>query len=112
MQVHSGGVDLQGCREDIGLDKQRIQQLVNDPRCIPGIYNYCDRWCERCAFTSRCSNYALAEEHSILAILVYLQRLRRSTEEHFPAARSFVRPGFDTTVAPAQTSEDVTPDAD
>jgi hypothetical protein len=21
---------------------------------IPGIYNYCDRWCERCDFTSRC----------------------------------------------------------
>jgi hypothetical protein len=21
---------------------------------IPGIYNYCDRWCERCAFTARC----------------------------------------------------------
>ncbi len=24
---------------------------------IPGIYNYCDRWCERCGFTSRCRNY-------------------------------------------------------
>ncbi len=22
---------------------------------IPGIYNYCDRWCERCKFTSRCA---------------------------------------------------------
>lgn len=22
---------------------------------IPGIYNYCDRWCERCSFTSRCA---------------------------------------------------------
>jgi hypothetical protein len=22
---------------------------------IQGIYNYCDRWCERCTFTSRCS---------------------------------------------------------
>jgi hypothetical protein len=22
---------------------------------IPGIYNYCDRWCERCIFTSRCA---------------------------------------------------------
>lgn len=22
---------------------------------IPGIYNYCDRWCERCYFTSQCS---------------------------------------------------------
>lgn len=22
---------------------------------IPGIHNYCDRWCERCTFTSRCA---------------------------------------------------------
>jgi hypothetical protein len=21
---------------------------------LPGVYNYCDRWCERCRFTSRC----------------------------------------------------------
>ena len=27
---------------------------------IPGVYNYCDRWCERCPFTSRCASY----EHS------------------------------------------------
>jgi hypothetical protein len=26
---------------------------------IPGIYNYCDRWCERCDFTSRCKSFAL-----------------------------------------------------
>jgi hypothetical protein len=24
---------------------------------IPGIYNYCDRWCERCSFTTRCLNF-------------------------------------------------------
>lgn len=24
---------------------------------IPGIDNYCDRWCEHCAFTSRCHNF-------------------------------------------------------
>ena len=27
-------------------------------RFITGIYNYCDYWCERCAFTKRCRNYA------------------------------------------------------
>jgi len=44
------------------LDKERIEELAKDPRFIPGIYNYCDRWCERCPFTSRCMNYALSEE--------------------------------------------------
>lgn len=29
---------------------------------IPGIYNYCDRWCEKCAFTARCRNYSRHEE--------------------------------------------------
>jgi hypothetical protein len=24
---------------------------------IPGIFNYCDRWCERCRMTDRCANY-------------------------------------------------------
>lgn len=24
---------------------------------IPGIHNYCDRWCERCGFTARCAVY-------------------------------------------------------
>ena len=26
---------------------------------IPGIYNYCDRWCERCTMTTKCRQYAM-----------------------------------------------------
>src|SRR5665213_2744510 len=37
---------------------ERAQNLDN----IPGIYNYCDRWCERCTFTSRCLNRELSAE--------------------------------------------------
>ena len=29
---------------------------------IVGIFNYCDRWCERCAFTSHCGVFADAAE--------------------------------------------------
>ncbi len=29
---------------------------------IPGIYNYCDRWCERCSFTVRCLNFEKSAE--------------------------------------------------
>jgi hypothetical protein len=32
---------------------------------------------------------------SILTLLLQLDRLRRKTEQHFPKARSFKRPGFD-----------------
>lgn len=32
---------------------------VDEYGFIPLIHNYCDRWCERCAFTSRCRSYAI-----------------------------------------------------
>jgi hypothetical protein len=44
------------------MDKEYIKKLAENPNFIPGIYNYCDRWCERCPMTSRCMNYALSEE--------------------------------------------------
>ena len=44
------------------MDKNDIEKLAGNPNFISGIYNYCDRWCERCPFTSRCMNYALSEE--------------------------------------------------
>lgn len=37
-------------------------KLAEDPRFISGIYNYCDRWCERCPFTSRCLVYAQEQQ--------------------------------------------------
>jgi len=47
----------------IPMDKEELRRIVDDPRLIPGIYNYCDRWCERCPFTSRCANFAIGEQH-------------------------------------------------
>jgi hypothetical protein len=44
------------------VDKERIKKLAENPNFMPGIYNYCDRWCERCHLTSRCMNFALGEE--------------------------------------------------
>jgi hypothetical protein len=28
--------------------------MSDEPAFIPGIFNYCDRWCERCPFVTRC----------------------------------------------------------
>jgi hypothetical protein len=44
------------------MDKDDLLKRAKDPEYIPGIYNYCDRWCERCQFTSRCLNCDLVEE--------------------------------------------------
>jgi len=41
---------------------KHFEEYDKDSNHIPGIYNYCDRWCERCSFTSRCLNFAMSEE--------------------------------------------------
>ena len=32
--------------------------MEDEDQFIPGIYNYCDRWCERCPMTARCRLFA------------------------------------------------------
>ncbi|MFH2218847.1 MAG: hypothetical protein ABII68_04200 [Pseudomonadota bacterium] len=44
------------------MDDKKSENHEKDPGYIPGIYNYCDRWCERCRFTARCRTYAMEEE--------------------------------------------------
>ncbi len=44
------------------MDKEDLKRMAGNPDFIPGIYNYCDRWCERCPFTARCMNFAMGEE--------------------------------------------------
>ena len=44
------------------MDNKDINNIDNDPRFIRRIFNYCDRWCERCAFTSRCRSYVMTKE--------------------------------------------------
>ena len=88
---------------------------------IPGIYNYCDRWCERCAFTTRCQCFEpndkrveidehpgnddwLKEVESNLqnAITMLTEMaaeqgiaIKKKALEEFPNAMAFLRPGFD-----------------
>jgi hypothetical protein len=44
------------------VNRERLKELAADERFIAGIYNYCDRWCERCPQTQHCMNFALSEE--------------------------------------------------
>lgn len=34
---------------------------------IPGIYNYCDTWCERCPLTARCHSFQMQQEELVTA---------------------------------------------
>jgi hypothetical protein len=40
------------------MNREDLKELAANPNFISGVYNYCDRWCERCAFRSRCFVYA------------------------------------------------------
>jgi len=44
------------------VNKNRLKELAKDKRFVPGIYNYCDRWCERCPQTARCLNFSISKE--------------------------------------------------
>ncbi len=44
------------------MDKDDLVKLAESGRFIPGIYNSCDRWCERCPVTSRCLTFAVTNE--------------------------------------------------
>jgi hypothetical protein len=44
------------------MRRSTLTELANNPDLISGIYNYCDRWCERCPLTSRCLVYATEQD--------------------------------------------------
>ena len=50
------------------MRRRTLTDLANNPDLISGIYNYCDRWCERCPLTSRCLVYAAEQEDNDRAV--------------------------------------------
>ena len=58
------------------MDPTEFDRLIaraRDPRLIPGIYNYCDGRCARCAFTERCLVFLENQEvvtHGVSAVPV------------------------------------------
>ncbi len=46
------------------MNKEDIKKLAENKNFISGIYNYCDRWCERCPLTARCMNFAMTRQYS------------------------------------------------
>lgn len=40
------------------MNNRAFFKLSRDRRFIPGISEYCDRWCERCSLSSRCLDFA------------------------------------------------------
>jgi hypothetical protein len=41
------------------MKRKSLLRMAQDPKFISGIYNYCDRWCERCSLSDRCLIHAM-----------------------------------------------------
>ena len=44
------------------MNKTRLKELAKNPKLIPGVYNWCDRWCEKCTVSARCLNRGIENE--------------------------------------------------
>jgi hypothetical protein len=81
---------------------------AKDPNLIPGIYNYCDRSCARCAFTNRCLSYLESRRDradgraGATARALAGQSLGRAFEMMQIIAR---REGIDLSLAPEELAE-------
>jgi hypothetical protein len=49
------------------MRKSALRELAGSRDFISGIYNYCDRWCERCPLTARCLVYATEQADEVSA---------------------------------------------
>jgi hypothetical protein len=49
------------------MRKSTLRELARSRDFISGIYNYCDRWCERCPLTARCLVYASEQADDVSA---------------------------------------------
>ncbi len=47
------------------IENPEVSLLNDNSELISGIYNYCDRWCERCKFTDRCNVYLLEKKEGV-----------------------------------------------
>lgn len=43
------------------MTPDELNKLLDDESLISGVHNYCNRWCERCPFTTRCSVFRMEQ---------------------------------------------------
>ena len=59
-------------------------------KLIPGIYNHCDTWCERCLFTSRCRSFQIQSETGLAKPMVAGPDLIRQLTDALSLAKQYI----------------------
>lgn len=62
-----------------------------DETHISGIFNYCDRWCERCSFTDRCAIFEAEEDFTEVQSEAFFHLLEQQLEEAMTRAEQRIR---------------------
>ena len=63
---------------------------MEEHQYIPGIFNYCDSWCERCPFTHRCRSYDPRQSSAENDSGALLEMLHDSLQEAMAVIRTHV----------------------
>jgi len=80
---------------------------AGNPNFISGIYNYCDRWCERCHMTSRCMLFAVSPENDDKGKAETSEDLFKTVHDSFSQTIELLQKiaaekGFDLTMSPTE----------
>jgi len=73
---------------------------------IDGIFNYCDSWCERCQFTSRCRNFAMQQK-----MIADEEQRDKANEEFWKAMKAATGDAMEELSQKAAEIEDPEPEA-
>lgn len=67
---------------ELGEHASRLARLADDPELIPGVHQYCDRWCERCTLTARCLSFQLDQARQAVLAAARRDPARRTFWSH------------------------------
>jgi hypothetical protein len=91
----------------------RFVELATDPSLIPGIYNYCDQWCDYCPHTERCLAYKCLRDQEQRRPGDIFEDLAASVNEMITFARDVVQAeGGSTPLAELAVLPEITAPAD
>lgn len=85
------------------------KSVFNEENFIPGVFNYCNSWCERCRFRLRCRNYAMMADDEGNPIDLDDDGALERIEENMRKAMGLLR-SYQEEQDDEDTSEDDEPD--
>ncbi|WP_234736213.1 hypothetical protein [Tellurirhabdus bombi] len=78
--------------------------MIPSSELIPGIYNYCDSWCERCRFTQRCQSFTLQYPDGVPQQDMSAETLVKRLMEALQMTKSYIEKNQSSLPQHAQTA--------